>query len=135
MLSEHLEVSGPFQQDLGLVLKDDKSFQDIIPRVINNETLLLFRETSVNCYVIKTPLNIFFFFFCGGGGKREGYRKHKNTLVREFKSQNPCSFQNRRHFSRLGLYKRDLFVFFAGCNMENLALKGFSGAVLLWENQ
>ena len=31
MLSEHLEVSGPFQQDLRLVLKDDKSFQDIIP--------------------------------------------------------------------------------------------------------
>lgn len=31
MLSEHLEVSGPFQQYLGLVLKGDESFQDIIP--------------------------------------------------------------------------------------------------------
>lgn len=62
-------------------------------------------------------------------------RDTENTLVREFKSQNPCSFQNRGHFSRLGLYKRYLFLFFAGCNMENLALKGFSGTILLWENQ
>ena len=31
MLSERLEASGPLQQDLGLVLKGDESFQHIIP--------------------------------------------------------------------------------------------------------
>lgn len=103
--------------------------------MINNERLLLFRETSVSCYVIQTPLNIVFVFFFFVVVVVVKGRDTENTLVREFKSQNPCRFQNRRHFSRLGLYKIDLVLFFAGCNMENLALKGFSGAVLLWENQ
>lgn len=57
--------------------------------MINNERLLLFRETSVSCYVIQTPLNIVFVFFFFVVVLVVKGRDTENTLVREFKSQNP----------------------------------------------